>query len=170
MSPPPACCFVFALLICPKLLHRPASARAASGALISAMTHHRSRLCWQRTWRRAWRSKAAAMLTLTSPHLACLPAATKEAVRPKKSWWYGVGIADCSTPAAHPFDTAITSWNAFTPAGTWLQSRTAHIRPPTTALDQILFELGWSLAPTLSSGIASPDDADGSVATDTRCC
>lgn len=45
-----------------------------------------------------------------------------------KSYWYGT-LESPVLDAAHPFDTAIPSWNAITPAGTWVQVELRVFRP-----------------------------------------
>lgn len=45
-----------------------------------------------------------------------------------KSYWYGT-LESPVLDAAQPFDTAIPSWNALTPAGTWVQVELRVFRP-----------------------------------------
>jgi hypothetical protein len=45
-----------------------------------------------------------------------------------KSYWYGT-LESPALDAAQPFDTLIPSWNALTPAGTWVQIELRAFRP-----------------------------------------
>lgn len=71
--------------------------------------------------------------------------------------------------AAYPFNRAIPSWNAFTPAGTWIQVELRAYRPSTSGWTRY-YNMGiWaSGSETIKRhSVVGQRDADGAVATDT---
>lgn len=85
-----------------------------------------------------------------------------------KSYWYGT-LESPVYDALHPFDTAIASWNALTPASTWLQLEMRVYRPGDDHWTK-WYNMGiWaSGTETIQRhSVASQGDADGYVDTDT---
>ena len=71
--------------------------------------------------------------------------------------------------ALYPFDTAIMSWNALTPPGTWIQLELRSYRP-TDGHWTRYYTMGiWASGTTTIKrrSVAGQGDSDGSVATDT---
>jgi hypothetical protein len=83
---------------------------------------------------------------------------------------YRFGTLESSVfAAAYPFDTAIPSWNALTPAGTWVQVELRAYRPTDNHWTKY-YNMGiWaSGTETIErQSVSSQGDADGFVATDT---
>lgn len=85
-----------------------------------------------------------------------------------KSYWYGT-LESPVLDAAQPFDTVIPSWNAITPAGTWVQIELRVFRP-TDSHWTSYYNLGiWaSGTETIERhSVNGQSDTDGYVSTDT---
>lgn len=86
----------------------------------------------------------------------------------KKSYWYG-SLESPVYDAAQPFDTAIASWNALTPLGTWVQVELRVFRPGDAHWTKY-YNMGiWaSGTETIQRhSVNAQGDTDGYVATDT---
>lgn len=92
----------------------------------------------------------------------------KELDGAKKGYWYG-SLESVVLDAAHPFDTAIASWNANTPVGTWLQLELRAFRATdhhwTTYYNLGIWAVGTETIQRHS--VTAQRDADGCVSTDT---
>ncbi len=85
-----------------------------------------------------------------------------------KSYHYGTLVSPVFD-AAHPFDTAISSWNAITPAGTWLQVELRAYRPSDAHWTKYYIMGVWaSGTDTIERhSVNGQGDSDGTVLTDT---
>ena len=85
-----------------------------------------------------------------------------------KSYSYGTLVSPIFD-AASPFDTAIASWNALTPSGTWMQIELRAYRPGDRQWTKYYTMGIWASGTTTikRQSVAGQGDADGSVATDT---
>jgi hypothetical protein len=86
----------------------------------------------------------------------------------KTSYWYGT-LESPALDAAYPFDTVIPSWNALTPAGTWVQVELRVFRPSDSHWTSY-YNLGiWaSGTDTIErQSVDGQSDTDGYVSTDT---
>jgi hypothetical protein len=85
-----------------------------------------------------------------------------------KTYWYGT-LESPVFAAAHLFDTAIASWNAQTPVGTWLQVELRAFRPADSHWTKY-YNMGFWASGTETierQSVNGQGDADGFVATDT---
>ena len=85
-----------------------------------------------------------------------------------KSYSYGTLVSPIFD-AAYPFDTAIASWNALTPSGTWVEIELRAFRPSDGQWTKYYTMGIWASGTTTikRQSAAGQGDADGSVATDT---
>jgi hypothetical protein len=86
----------------------------------------------------------------------------------KKAYWYGT-LESPALTAPYAFDTLIPSWNAITPAGTWLQLELRAARAADNEWTKY-YNLGvWASGKTtiLRRSIKGQRDGNGTVSTDT---
>lgn len=85
-----------------------------------------------------------------------------------KNYSYGTLVSPIFD-AIHPYDTAIASWNALTPPGTWIQVELRAFRPNGAHWTKF-YNMGFWASGTSTikrSSVTGQGDADGSIATDT---
>ncbi|MBX6341491.1 MAG: peptidase C39 family protein [Thermomicrobiaceae bacterium] len=87
----------------------------------------------------------------------------------KKAFWYGTLESPVVAATNAPFDTAIASWNADTPAGTWLQVELRAYRPDTDHWTKYYIMGIWAAGTDTIErhSVNGQGDTDGFVATDT---